>query len=129
MISAATGAVALVIAPLVREHGLDHLIAAVILAGVFQVVLGLLGVARLMRFIPRSVVVGFVNALAILIFTAQLPHLRDVPWVVYAMVAVGIAVMVFLPRLFFPNVPMTCTTLRTIAPCTFAVALVGLMEL
>ncbi|WP_432545387.1 SulP family inorganic anion transporter [Kineococcus sp. SYSU DK004] len=99
MISAATGAVALVVAPLVREHGLDHLIATVILAGVIQIALGLLGVARLMRFIPRSVMVGFVNALAILIFTAQLPYLQDVPWTVYAMVVAGIAIMVFLPKL------------------------------
>jgi SulP family sulfate permease len=98
MISAATGAIALVIAPVVREHGLDHLVATVLLGGVLQVVLGLLGVARLMRFIPRSVMVGFVNALAILIFLAQVPHLVDVPWLVYPMVAVGIAVIVGLPR-------------------------------
>ena len=76
MISAATGAVALVIAPLDREHGLGYLIAAVILAGVFQIVLGALGVAKLMRFVPRSVMVGFVNALAILIFMAQVPELH-----------------------------------------------------
>ncbi|WP_344135363.1 SulP family inorganic anion transporter [Pedococcus bigeumensis] len=99
MISAATGAVALVIAPVMREHGMDYLIATVILAGVIQVLLGVLGVARLMRFIPRSVMVGFVNALAILIFLAQLPHLLDVPWAVYPLVAVGLAVMVSLPRL------------------------------
>ncbi len=99
MISAATGAIALVIAPVMREHGMDYLIATVILAGIIQILFGLLGVARLMRFIPRSVMVGFVNALAILIFVAQLPYLRDVPWAVYAMVAVGIAIMVYLPRL------------------------------
>lgn len=99
MISAATGAVALVIAPVMRDHGFDYLIATVLLAGVLQVVLGLLGVARLMRFIPRSVMVGFVNSLAILIFLAQLPHLVGVPWLVYPLVAIGVAVMVFLPRL------------------------------
>jgi len=99
MITAATGAVALVIAPLVREHGMDYLIATVILAGIFQVVLGLIGVAKLMRFIPRSVMVGFVNALAILIFVAQVPHLIGVPWLVYPLVAVGILIMVFMPRL------------------------------
>ncbi|MGI5165778.1 SulP family inorganic anion transporter [Spirillospora sp. CA-253888] len=99
MISAATGAVALVIAPLNREHGLGYLVAAVILAGVFQVVLGSLGVARLMRFVPRSVMVGFVNALAILIFMAQLPELRDVPWPVYPLVAAALALMVLFPRL------------------------------
>ncbi|MCM3514337.1 SulP family inorganic anion transporter [Nocardioides sp. P86] len=98
MISAATGAVALVVAPVMREHGYDYLIATVLLGGVLQVVLGLAGFGRLMRFIPRSVMVGFVNALAILIFLAQVPYLVDVPWLVYPMVAVGIAVMVGLPR-------------------------------
>jgi SulP family sulfate permease len=99
MISAATGAIALVIAPVVREHGMDYLIATVILGGVLQIVLSLLGVAKLMRFVPRSVMVGFVNALAILIFSSQLPHLIGVPWLVYPMVAVGILIMVFLPRI------------------------------
>src|SRR5690554_2474492 len=97
MISAATGAIALVIAPVARNHGIDYFIATVILAGIFQVVLGLAGVAKLMRFVPRSVMVGFVNALAILIFLAQLPHLTGVPWAVYPLVAVGLAVMVLLP--------------------------------
>jgi len=98
MISAATGAIALVVAPVVRDHGYDYLVATVLLGGLLQVVLALAGVARLMRFVPRSVMVGFVNALAILIFTAQLEHLVDVPWAVYPMVAVGIAVIVGLPR-------------------------------
>ncbi|MBO3102358.1 SulP family inorganic anion transporter [Cellulomonas fengjieae] len=98
MISAATGAVALVIAPVMREHGIEYFIATVILAGVLQIALGLLGVAKLMRFIPRSVMVGFVNALAILIFLAQVPHLLGVPWLVYPMVAAGIAILVLLPR-------------------------------
>src|SRR5690606_13703855 len=71
MISAATGAVALVIAPIMREHGFDYFIATVLLAGVLQIVLALFGVAKLMRFIPRSVMIGFVNSLAILIFLAQ----------------------------------------------------------
>lgn len=99
MISAATGAVALVIAPLVREHGIDYLIATVLLAGVLQIVLSALGVARLMRFIPRSVMVGFVNSLAILIFLAQLPHLLGVPALVYPFVAAGLLILVFLPKL------------------------------
>ncbi|HLL36518.1 MAG TPA: SulP family inorganic anion transporter, partial [Streptomyces sp.] len=99
MISAATGAVALVIAPLNREHGLGHLVAAVILAGVFQVVLGAVGVAKLMRFIPRSVMVGFVNALAVLIFMAQIPEMRDVPWAVYPLIIGGLALMVFFPKI------------------------------
>ncbi|WP_328997807.1 SulP family inorganic anion transporter [Kribbella sp. NBC_00709] len=99
MISAATGAVALVIAPVMRDHGFQYLVATVLLAGVLQVILGVLGVARLMRFIPRSVMVGFVNSLAILIFLAQLPHLTHVPWLVYPLVAAGVLVMVFLPKL------------------------------
>ncbi|WP_280431341.1 SulP family inorganic anion transporter [Nocardia brasiliensis] len=99
MISAATGAVALVIAPVVREHGLDYLIATVILAGVFQVLLSAVGVAKLMRFVPRSVMVGFVNALAILIFTAQLPHLLGVPWLVYPLVAAALVIIVLLPKI------------------------------
>ncbi|MER6999403.1 SulP family inorganic anion transporter [Streptomyces sp. NPDC000410] len=99
MISAATGAVALVIAPLNREHGLGHLIAAVILGGVFQVLLGALGVAKLIRFIPRSVMVGFVNSLSILVFMAQIPEMTDVPWAVYPLIAAGLALMVFFPKI------------------------------
>ena len=99
MISAATGSVALVVAPVAREHGIQYLMATVILAGVLQVLFGLVGVARLMRFIPRSVMVGFVNALAILIFLAQVPHMIGVPFLVYPMIAVGVAVIVLLPRL------------------------------
>jgi len=101
MISAATGAIALVIAPVAHEYGLDYLIATVILAGLLQIILALLGVAKLMRFIPRSVMTGFVNALAILIFTAQLPHLfgDNIPWIVYPLVVVGLAIMVLVPRL------------------------------
>jgi SulP family sulfate permease len=98
MISAATGAVALVVAPLVKSHGLGYLVAAVILGGVFQVILGAAGVAKLMRFIPRSVMVGFVNALAIMIFIAQLPHLTHVPWLVYPLIAVALAIIWLLPR-------------------------------
>ncbi|MEU4175661.1 SulP family inorganic anion transporter [Streptomyces sp. NPDC026589] len=99
MISAATGAVALVIAPLNRDHGLGYLIAAVILAGVFQIVLGALGVAKLMRFIPRSVMVGFVNSLAILVFMAQIPQMTDVPWPVYPLIIASLALMVLFPRI------------------------------
>ncbi|MFD7503707.1 SulP family inorganic anion transporter [Streptomyces sp. NPDC059850] len=98
MISAATGAVALVIAPMNREHGLGYLIATVILAGVVQIALGALGVAKLMRFIPRSVMVGFVNALAILVFMAQVPEMTDVPWAVYPLLISGLTLMVFFPK-------------------------------
>ncbi|WP_133741221.1 SulP family inorganic anion transporter [Actinorugispora endophytica] len=99
MISAATGAMALVAAPLAREYGVDHLLAATILAGVFQVALGLMGVAKLMRFVPPSVMTGFVNALAILIFMAQLPHLVGVGVPVYALAAGGLAIIFLLPLL------------------------------
>lgn len=119
MISAATGAVALVIAPVVADYGLDYLIATVILAGVLQIALSVVGVAKLMRFIPRSVMVGFVNALAILIFTAQIPHLLGVPWLVYPMVAIGIVIMVLLPKLSnvvpAPLVAIVMLTAATIA--------------
>lgn len=99
MISAATGAVALVIAPVMRDHGYDYLIATVLLGGLIQIGLALAGVARLMRFLPRSVMVGFVNALAILVLEAQIVHMVDVPWAVYPMIAVGIAVIVGFPRI------------------------------
>ncbi|MFZ4186190.1 SulP family inorganic anion transporter [Streptomyces pseudogriseolus] len=119
MISAATGAVALVIAPLNREHGFGHLVAAVILAGVFQIVLGALGVAKLMRFVPRSVMVGFVNSLAILIFMAQVPEMTDVPWPVYPLIAAGLAMMVFFPKLTTvvpaPLVSIVILTVITVA--------------
>ncbi|MGH3726283.1 MAG: SulP family inorganic anion transporter [Mycobacterium sp.] len=113
MISAATGAVALVIAPVVRQYGMNYFIATVILAGIIQVALSGLGVARLMRFIPRSVMVGFVNALAILIFTAQLPHLIGVPALVYPFVGVGLLIMVFLPKLT-TAIPAPLVTIVTV---------------
>ncbi len=121
MISAATGAVALVVAPLTREYGIDYLIATVLLAGLLQIVLSLLGVAKLMRFIPRSVMVGFVNALAILIFIAQLPHLIDVPWLVYPLLAVALLILVFLPKLTNSvPAPLVAIVLLTTATVVFA---------
>lgn len=119
MISAATGAIALIVAPLAREYGLEYLIAAVILAGIVQILLALAGVARLMRFVPRSVMVGFVNALAILIFLAQVPYLIDVPWIVYPMVVVGIVIMLWLPRITTAvPAPLVAVVLLTIAAVT-----------
>jgi sulfate permease, SulP family len=119
MISAATGAVALVIAPLNREHGLGYLVAAVILAGVIQIALGALGVAKLMRFVPRSVMVGFVNALAVLIFMAQVPEMHDVPWAVYPLIIGGLALMVFFPKVTkvipAPLVSIVILTVVTVA--------------
>jgi SulP family sulfate permease len=99
MISAATAAVAVLVIPLVREHGVDYLFAATILMGVIQIVAGLLRLDLVMQFVSRSVITGFVNALAILIFMAQLPQLTNVGWQTYAMVAGGLAIIYGLPRL------------------------------
>ena len=99
MISAATGAMALVMVTLVKEHGLQYLLAATLLTGLLQIVFGLLKLGSLMRFVSRSVVTGFVNALAILIFMAQLPELTNVGWQVYAMTALGLAIIYLFPYL------------------------------
>lgn len=99
MITAAAGAVALVVAPLVKEQGVEYLLPAVVLAGLVQILFGVTGLARLMRFIPRSVMIGFVNALGILIFVAQVPHLLGVPWLVYPLFVVTVVIVLFLPRL------------------------------
>ncbi len=98
MITAATGAVALVIAPVARDYGLEYFIATVWLAGGLQIAMALLGVAKLQRFIPRSVMLGFVNALGILLIVSQFEHLVDVPWAVYPLAAVGLLLMIFWPR-------------------------------
>ena len=97
MISAATGAMALVMASLVKDHGVQYMLAATVLTGVLQIIAGKLGLGTLMRFVSRSVVTGFVNALAILIFMAQLPELIDVSWQVYAMTAAGLCIIYGLP--------------------------------
>ncbi len=116
MISAATGAMALVVVSLVKDHGVEYLLAATILAGAIQVTLGLLGAAKLMRFVPHSVMTGFVNALAILIFLAQLPHLTDGGAAVYALVAAGLAIMYLLPRVTKAvPAPLVAIVLLTVA--------------
>ncbi|HAD09727.1 MAG TPA: sodium-independent anion transporter, partial [Porticoccaceae bacterium] len=97
MISAATGAMALLMVTLVKEHGLEYLLAATLLTGVLQIIAGFLKLGGLMRFVSRSVVTGFVNALAILIFLAQLPELQNVTWHVYAMTAAGLGIIYLLP--------------------------------
>ncbi len=99
MISAATAAMAVLMVTLVRDHGLQYLLAATVLTGVLQMGIGFLKLGRLMRFVSRSVITGFVNALAILIFMAQLPELIGVTWITYVMVAAGLAMIHFLPRL------------------------------
>lgn len=105
MISAATGAIALVIAPLVKSHGIDYLLAAVILGGVIQIALATLGVVRLMRFIPRSVMIGFVNSLAILIFSAQLPQLIGKNISVWLLTIAGLFIIFLAPKVIniFPS--------------------------
>lgn len=164
MISAATGAMALVVVPLVRDYGVEYLFAAGIGAGLIQ-----FGVARMMRFVPRPVMVGFVNALAIFIFAAQVPHFVHGPIAVWVIVVVGVAGIYLLPRVTsavpaplvvvvgiaaavaflhldvplvkdmgqlpsalpgfgLPNVPLSFETLRIIAPYSFTLALVGLIE-
>ena len=97
MISAATGAMALLMVTLVKEHGLQYLLAATVFTGAIQLAMGYLKLGRLMSFVSRSVVTGFVNALAILIFMAQLPELTDVSWHVYAVTAAGLAIIYLLP--------------------------------
>jgi SulP family sulfate permease len=169
MISAATGAMALVVVPLVAEHGVEYLLAATVVAGLIQVGLGILRVPRLMRFVPRSVMTGFVNALAILIFLAQVPYLREGGGLGLVLVAAGLVVLYVMPRLTravpapliaivaltvfvvaagltvpdvgdegelpsalpvlgLPAVPFSLETLSIVAPYSFTLAVVGLLE-
>lgn len=114
MISAATGAMALLMVTLVREHGLEYLLAATLLTGVLQIIAGYIKLGSLMRFVSRSVVTGFVNALAILIFMAQLPELTNVTWHVYAMTAGGLAIIYLFPYInkTIPS-PLVCIVVLT----------------
>ena len=104
LISAATGAMALLMIHLVKDYGLQYLFATTILTGILQILFGVLKLGRQMKYVPRAVMIGFVNALAILIFMAQLPQLTNVPSTVYVMVAVGLAIIYILPR-FIKVVP------------------------
>jgi sulfate permease, SulP family len=99
MISAATAAIAVLVVPLVRDHGVQYLFAATVLMGLMQIAAGFLRLDLLMQYVSRSVITGFVNALAILIFAAQLPQLMNVTWLTYAMVAGGLAIIYLVPRL------------------------------
>lgn len=121
MISAATGAMALLMVSLVKDHGLEYLLAATILTGFIQILAGYLKLAKLMRFVSKSVVVGFVNALAILIFMAQLPELTHVTWWVYALVALGLAVIYL-----FPLIPKIGTLLPSPLVCIVIITLLAL---
>lgn len=122
MISAATGAMALLMVTLVRDHGLEYLLAATLLTGVLQIIAGYLRLADLMRFVSRSVVTGFVNALAILIFLAQVPELINVPAAVYPMVVIGLVIIYGLPRLTrsIPS-PLVAIVLLTLAAVAFGI--------
>ncbi|MGR6327794.1 SulP family inorganic anion transporter [Sphingomonas sp. XXL09] len=115
MISGAAGSVALVAAALVHAHGLPYLLAATLLAGLFQIVFGLLKLDVLMRFVSRSVRTGFVNALAILIFSAQVPQMLGVSWHSYAMIGLGLAIIYLLPKLTaaIPS-PLVCVVVLTV---------------
>lgn len=122
MISAATGAMALLMVTLVKDHGLQYLLAATVLTGVLQIAAGFLKLGDLMRFVSRSVVTGFVNALAILIFMAQLPELTDVTWHVYAMTAGGLAIIYLLPR-----VPVVGTLLPSPLVCIVSMTILAML--
>jgi len=121
MISAATGAMALLMVTLVKEHGLQYLLAATLLTGLLQLVMGYLKLGSLMSFVSRAVVTGFVNALAILIFMAQLPELTDVTWHVYAMTAAGLGVIYL-----FPYVPVIGKILPSPLVCILSMTAVAL---
>ena len=121
MISAATGAMALLMVTLVREHGLEYLLAATVLTGILQIIAGYLKLGNLMRFVSRSVVTGFVNALAILIFMAQLPELTNVTWPVYALTLAGLGIIYL-----FPYVPVVGRILPSPLVCIVVITAVAL---
>lgn len=121
MISAATGAMALLMVTLVKDHGLEYLLVATLLTGVLQIFAGFLKLGELMRFVSRSVVTGFVNALAILIFMAQLPELTNVTWHVYAMTAAGLGIIYL-----FPYIPTIGKILPSPLVCIVVITLVSI---
>jgi SulP family sulfate permease len=98
MVTAAAGSIALVIGPMVKLHGVGYILPTIIIAGAVQIAFGAAGLARLMRFVPRSVMIGFVNALGILIFAAQVPHILNVPWLVYPLFVLSVAIILIVPR-------------------------------
>ncbi|MFD1009601.1 MULTISPECIES: SulP family inorganic anion transporter [Oceanisphaera] len=125
MVSAATGAMALLMVTLVKDHGLQYLLAATLLCGLLQLIAGYLRLGELMRFVSRSVVTGFVNALAILIFMAQLPELINVTWHVYAMTIAGLGIIYLLPLVprigkLLPS-PLVCIVSLTLLAVFFGI--------
>ncbi|XQW83836.1 SulP family inorganic anion transporter [Thalassotalea piscium] len=122
MISAATGAMALLMVTLVKEHGLQYLLVATLLTGVLQILAGYLKLGSLMRFVSSSVVTGFVNALAILIFMAQLPELTNVTWHVYAMTAAGLGIIYL-----FPYLPLIGKTIPSPLVCIVVLTIIAII--
>lgn len=122
MISAATAATAVLMVTLVKDHGLQYLLAATVLAGLLQIAAGILRLGFVMRFVSRSVMTGFVNALAILIFIAQLPELYDVSWLTYVMVAVGLGIIYLFP-LLTKSVPSPLVCIVLLSAVTIALDL------
>jgi SulP family sulfate permease len=118
MISAATAATAVLMVTLVKEHGLEYLLAATVLAGLIQILAGIARLGYVMRFVSKSVMTGFVNALAILIFMAQLPELIGVPWLTYVMVAAGLAIIYLFP-LITTAIPSPLVTIVVLTAITW----------
>lgn len=121
MVTAAAGSIALVIGPMVKTFGAGYILPTLVLAGVIQITFGLLGLSRLMRFVPRSVMLGFVNGLGILIFAAQMPHLIGVPVAVYPLFALTIAIVVLAPR-FITAIPAPLIAIAVVTLVTVAAA-------
>ncbi|MEL6777843.1 MAG: SulP family inorganic anion transporter, partial [Cyanobacteria bacterium J06597_16] len=121
-ISAATGAMALLMVDLVKDHGLPYLLAATFLTGIFQVLFGLFKLGRQMKFVPRAVMIGYINALAVLLFWAQLPQLTSVPYMVYVLVAASLGIIYILPR-FTQVVPSPLVALAVITAVTINLGL------
>ncbi|MDM3396049.1 SulP family inorganic anion transporter [Citrobacter sp. Cb014] len=104
MVTAAAGSVALVIGPMVHQHGVQYILPAVVLAGIIQILFGVLGMARLMRFIPTAVMTGFVNALGILIFFAQVPHFWGKSPLIWGLFVLTLLIVLWVPR-FIKAIP------------------------
>ncbi|MEM8612861.1 MAG: SulP family inorganic anion transporter [Cyanobacteria bacterium P01_H01_bin.105] len=121
-ISAATGAMALLMVDLVKDHGLEYLLAATFLTGIFQVIFGFLKLGRQMKFVPRAVMIGYINALAVLIFLAQLPQLTNVPFTVYVLTLLSLGIIYILPR-FTKAVPSPLVALAVMTIAAIALRL------
>ncbi|MEA5583074.1 SulP family inorganic anion transporter [Nodularia harveyana UHCC-0300] len=121
-ISAATGAMALLMIDLVKDHGLEYLFAATFLTGILQVLFGVFKLGRYMRFVPRAVMIGYINALAVLIFLAQLPELTNVPFTVYILTGLSLGIIYILP-LFTKAIPSPLVALAVMTIAAIALKL------